>query len=933
MVINTVDTLDILINDKYCQSFAINLSLNGSFKNGSGSLINVNGKTELKYIPNTNFVGLDSILYTLSYLNTSVSDTAWVYIAVHPLNEKPIAQNDYDNAIIGTSVTVAILNNDSDPDLTNVYPEGFILTPYLSGSLLQPQKGTIVMQGNNIIYTPFASANGIDSFQYVIKDNGRPTLRDTGTVYITIDTTLSALIARPDYATTTVNTAVLSTSVNINIHANDYSPINPVNTLISTAPSHGVVNILASGWLNYIPTQYFVGKDTLIYNYMALSGANTYQDTAMVIITVTPLNQPIVALDDSVYGRYGVPLRTVPVTLNDYDNDDNIASVGNMSTATVFIDNKKTSILAQPTQGTIVLNNDNSFTWTPHPNNKARGYLIDSFQYVITDNYDATDMNTDHAEKGECSRDTAWVFISVGQCDLVVDAGHYQVVCPGNAIQLGGSNTATGGFGTYTYYWTDASNTITSSDANPTFTFNQSTVFTLQVFDESGCRLSDTVSVVVKNTVPAQFTIDSIFCTGASPVVLQGMPTGGTFSGAGISTINGISQFNPASITIDTPIAITYNTIQNGCYVNASHPVVVHHSPVLNVGANQLICPQMQLNTAQLYVAGADSFVWSPASSLNNANVYNPIASPTAYTVYTVIGYKNGCSAMDSVIVDVCKLPSQLSIDAFDDSTKIRMNQSVNVYVAQNDTSSLKPLINYQLTQVSNPAHGSIQLSGAAFNYTPANNFVGRDTFQYQICIRNGDRDTCDIANVYITVRPIAPDYWLGTEEAPLPCLDTLLRPAADLQDGVIEILTMPTSGTAWVDSIGFIYYQGGNPDASLDSIVYQVTVNGLSDIGVIYIYSNCTPPVLPCMIPDGFSPNNDNVNDYFYIDCIPQYPNSRLTVYNRWGNSVHNTAPYQNNWDGKYNGQDLPDGTYFYILQFNDGITPNKLGYLIIHR
>jgi gliding motility-associated-like protein len=604
-----------------------------------------------------------------------------------------------------------------------------------------------------------------------------------------------------------------------------------------------------------------------------------------------------------------------------------------MSTATVFIDNKKTSILAKPTQGTIVLNNDNSFTWTPIQNNKARGYRIDSFQYVITDNYDATEMNTDHAEKGASSRDTAWVYISVGQCDLIVDAGQYQVVCPGNAIQLGGSNTASGGFGNYTYYWTDATNMITSSVANPTFTFNQSTVFTLQVFDESGCRMSDTVSVAVKNTVPAQFSIDSVFCTGASPVILQGLPLGGTFNGAGITTINGISQFNPASITVDTPIAITYNTIQNGCYVNASHPVVVHHSPTLNVGANQIICPQMQVHTAQLYVAGADSFVWSPASSLNNANVYNPIASPTAYTVYTVIGYKNGCSAMDSVVVDICKLPSQLSIDAFDDSTKIRMNQSVNVYVAQNDTSSLKPLINYQLTQVSNPAHGSIQLSGAAFNYTPANNFVGRDTFQYQICIRNGDRDTCDIANVYITVRPIAPDYWLGTEESPLPCLDTLLRPADAIQDGVIEILTMPISGTAWVDSIGYIYYQGGNPDASLDSIVYQVTVNGLSDIGVIYIYSNCTPPVLPCMIPDGFSPNNDNVNDYFYIDCIPQYPNSRLTVYNRWGNSVHNTAPYQNNWDGKYNGQDLPDGTYFYILQFNDGITPNKLGYLIIHR
>jgi gliding motility-associated-like protein len=666
---------------------------------------------------------------------------------------------------------------------------------------------------------------------------------------------------------------------------------------------------------------------------LAISGTKAYADTAIVIISIVPINHPIVAINDSVFGTYGVSLTTPAVTLNDYDYDDNIADKGNMSTATVFIDNSRNSTLAKPKHGSYVLNPNNTFTWTPFANTRLRGYHIDSFQYVISDNYDPIESNSNHAEQGLSYRDTAWVFISVGKCDLKIDAGQYQVICPGNSIKIGGSNTASGGFGNYTYYWSDTSNTFNANIANPTFLPNKSTLFVLQVVDESACHLTDTVSILVKQTVPANFVLDSIFCKGATPVQLTGYPLGGTFYGDGVTSIGGTTYFTPSSATEDTPLTITYSTIQNGCYVNASRALVVHQTPNLSIGANQVICPQLQVYSAQLYVSGADSFVWTPANTLNDPHVFNPIATPNGPTVYTVIGYSNGCTAQATVRIDTCKLPSSITVDAMNDSAKVRMNQSAIVFVTSNDTASVMPLINYQLAPVSMPVHGDIQIQGATIKYTPNKNFVGRDTFQYQICIHNAVKDTCDIASVFITVLPYAPDYWLGTQETPLPCIDTLLHPASTISNGLIQLITMPIFGTAWVDSSGYVYYQGGNPDATLDSFVYQVSVNGLSDTGIIYIYSSCTPPILPCMIPEGLSPNNDNVNDYFYIDCIPQYPHSRLTVYNRWGNSVHNTSPYQNNWDGKYNGQDLPDGTYFYILQFNDGVTPNKLGYLVLHR
>ncbi|MRX68642.1 DUF11 domain-containing protein, partial [Flavobacterium resistens] len=70
------------------------------------------------------------------------------------------------------------------------------------------------------------------------------------------------------------------------------------------------------------------------------------------------------------------------------------------------------------------------------------------------------------------------------------------------------------------------------------------------------------------------------------------------------------------------------------------------------------------------------------------------------------------------------------------------------------------------------------------------------------------------------------------------------------------------------------------------------------------------------------FSPNDDGQNDTFYIDCITQYPDNELSIFNRWGNLVYFKKGYDNTWDGKEKGsaKTLPEGTYFYILDLGDG-------------
>src|SRR5690606_40339000 len=68
---------------------------------------------------------------------------------------------------------------------------------------------------------------------------------------------------------------------------------------------------------------------------------------------------------------------------------------------------------------------------------------------------------------------------------------------------------------------------------------------------------------------------------------------------------------------------------------------------------------------------------------------------------------------------------------------------------------------------------------------------------------------------------------------------------------------------------------------------------------------------VIALKIPNVFTPNGDGVNDYFEIRGLGMFPTHRLTVFNRWGNEVYKSSNYQNDW----NGANLSEGTYYYVL------------------
>ena len=91
----------------------------------------------------------------------------------------------------------------------------------------------------------------------------------------------------------------------------------------------------------------------------------------------------------------------------------------------------------------------------------------------------------------------------------------------------------------------------------------------------------------------------------------------------------------------------------------------------------------------------------------------------------------------------------------------------------------------------------------------------------------------------------------------------------------------------------------------------------------------------------EGFSPNSDGKNDTWYIDGIEDYPNNTVQIFNRWGNKIFEMKGYNNDdraWSSESSlglilgDTEVPDGTYFYIIDLQDGKKPRS-GYLIVNR
>lgn len=332
-----------------------------------------------------------------------------------------------------------------------------------------------------------------------------------------------------------------------------------------------------------------------------------------------------------------------------------------------------------------------------------------------------------------------------------------------------------------------------------------------------------------------------------------------------LANIGNISGADSSTLVINganvSDSASNYNVVVTGtCLPNAMSmnvTLTVNPIPVAVASSNSPICEGSSLSITAQTLTGA-TYSWSGPNGYNSSTQDSVITSATVANsgTYTLTVTKNGCS---------------------DTSTTV-----VAVNVCFTDLSVVK----------------------TASNMSP---FIGRTIVFTIVATNNGT------------------DNGTGVEVNDI------------LQNGYTYVSSTLTAGT-YDPSTGVWTIDSLNNGAS-ETLMITVTVNAEGNyVNTAIIYgtetdlnmannnSSIEPIPTDFFIPEGFSPNGDGINDVFVIRGILNFPENTFVIFNRWGNKVYETSSYKNTWDGKttlglrVGGDELPIGTYFYILDLKDG-------------
>jgi VCBS repeat-containing protein len=294
-------------------------------------------------------------------IDSPILPQAQICSANTAFNSPPVAHDDTSNTDANVAVVIPVLINDSDVNV------GTTLT--VTG-VTQPGNGTAVINPDGTItFTPATDFAGTDTFTYTVSDGAASA---TGTVTVNVN----GVANNPPIATDDTATTNEDAPVDILVLGNDVDNDSGTGTsalsVASVAPSAngGTVSISADHLsVTYAPKSNFNGVDTFTY---VVSDGRGGTDTAVVSVTVSPVNDAPVAANDNAGASSGSTM-----IINVLDNDTDIDA----DTLTVSL---ATTPLVTPL-GTVTTNGA-TITYAA----KANVTGDDTFSYTISDGHGGT---------------------------------------------------------------------------------------------------------------------------------------------------------------------------------------------------------------------------------------------------------------------------------------------------------------------------------------------------------------------------------------------------------------------------------------------------------------------------------------------------------------------------------------------------------------
>jgi len=859
---DTAVTISVLNNDSDPDGDELSII---DFTEPSNGTVVLNEDGTFTYTPNNNFNGVDSFEYTISDGNGG-TDTATVTITVVGVNDAPVAVDDSASTDEDTEVTISVLNNDSDPD-------GDVLTVI---SNTNPSNGTVVFnEDGTFTYTPNNNFNGTDSFEYTISDGNGGT--DTATVTITVGGVNDAPVAVDDSASTDEDIAVTISVLN-----NDSDPDGDVLTVISnTNPSNGMVVLNQDGTFTYTPNNNFNGVDSFEYT---ISDGNGGTDTATVTITVGGVNDAPVAVDDSASTDEDTAV-TISVLNNDSDPDGDELSI---------ID------FTEPSNGTVILDQDGTFTYTP--NNNFNG--VDSFEYTISDGNGGTDNATVTITVGgvndapvavddsaSTDEDTS-VTISVLNNDSDPDGDVLTVISntnPSNGTVVLNED------GTFTY--------------TPNNNFNGVDSFEYTISDGNGGTDTATVTITVVGVNDAPVAVDDSASTDEDTAVTISVldndsdPDGdelsiidftepsngtvvlnddGTFTYTPNNNFNGVDSFeytisdgnggtDTATVTItvvgvnDAPVAVDDAASTDE---DTAVTISVLNNDTDPDGDELSIIDFTEPSNGSVVLNQDGTFTYTPNNNFNGTDSFE----------YTI---SDGNGGTDTATVTITVNSENDAPVAVDDSASTDEDTEVTISVLNNDSDPDGDALT--VVSTTTPSNGTVVINdNGTITYTPNENFNGKDSFEYTISDGNGGTDTATVTITVVGVNdaPVAVDDAASTDEDTAVTISVLNNDSDPDGDALTVVsTTTPSNGTVVINDNGTITYTPNENFNGKDSFEYTISDgNGGTDTATVTITIGGVNDA-PVAVDDAASTDEDTAVTISVLDNDSDVDGNGLTV------------------------------------------------------
>jgi len=404
------------------------------------------------------------------------------------------------------------------------------------------------------------------------------------------------------------------------------------------------------------------------------------------------------------------------------------------------------------------------------------------------------------------------------------------------------------------YLWSTGAST-------PTINVIQSGTYYVTV-TSNNCTSTDSVNVILNPLPIANAGNDTSVCSGSS---VQLNATGGTTylwsTGDSTSTIN-VSNGGTYNVTVT----------QNNCSSTDSVNVILNPFPIANAGNDTSVCSG---SSVQLNATGGTTYLWSTGAGTSTINVSNG-------GTYNVTVTQNNCSSIDSVNVSVTPLPpanAGQNVSVCNGSS-VQLNASGGISYNWLITNGLdNPNIN---NPTANPANTTLYIVEVSDGQCLNTDSVLVTVLSLPSV--NAGNDTTIYENTVFQLNPIVNNYNTA-----------IWSPATGLSNANILNPTVTISNqTTYTITI-----TDNNNCSNSDAITLTTISKSYSEI----------------VIHNTFTPNGDGVNDIWFIENLSQYPDNHLSIYNRNGHVVYEKQGYNNDWDGKYFGNNLPEATYYYVL------------------